>query len=203
MDENSEAKSIVWTTVQNPAGFVISITSRDGGQVEESYLNIATFLADHAHLTPFVQYRNNYVSAEQAELQASTEREAKEKGLVGVAQELGGVVMDLGLVPFPPGAKDRVAGQKFELLVNEYTNDTKKIQFYREGNEHPLHTHYLNDIGIKTMVEKFAPDWDTYFPMAVDREKIYRGDLIIQLLTSNTKNKQDNFYVNLVSTRRP
>ena len=183
-----EAKAIAWTTVQNPEGHIISLTCRDGGKIEETYLNLATFLADHPHLKPFQQYRNQY------------------QGVVEEAQDLGGVIVaddDLGLIDFPPKAGDRVAGQTFELQADEFTNDGGKLQFWKAGYEYPLHTHYLNEYGKGQLAEMFTDDWEKYFPIVSGRTPTPSGSLIIRLLVSDKKNNKGNFYVNLVNQRRP
>ena len=181
-----EAKSVVWVTVQNPTGHIISLTSRDGGEVEESYRVISMFLADHPHLKPFQQYNNQY------------------KGVVEEAQDvISADKDDLGLIDFPPKAGDRVAGQTCELQADEFTNDGGKLQFWKAGYEYPLHTHYLNEYGKGQLAEMFTADWEKYFPIVSGRTPTPSGSLIIRLLVSDKKNNKGNFYVNLVNQRRP
>lgn len=185
----NEAKSIVYGNVMYK-GHLLSVTSRDGGDPQESFDMVVKFL-DSNEVAPFQQYRNLYKDP-----------------TVKQAEGLGGVEVirdeeDLGLINYPPNAKDRVPGQVFEVEVDNYTTDAEKVAFWKAGGDWPVHTHYLNDIGTKMMEKLFGKGWRKHFSYAPDPKPIPGGALIIRLLTSDARNKQDNYYVNLVNQRRP
>ena len=191
----SESKAVVWTNVVTPAGFVVSITSRDGGEVEESYQNIITFLADHPHLTPFVQYNNQYRDT---------------SSVVEEAQRLGGEVTEdkvtgqyLGLLNFQPKSSDLKPGQTYELTVDEYVANAKEIVFWKAGNQYPSHTHKLTSVGKKRMEELFGDTWDEFFIDSNEKEAMAGGELIIKVQGSDKLTNQGNPYKNLIGIRRP
>jgi hypothetical protein len=205
----TESRSIVWTKVMY-RGYVLSVTSRDGGDVTPSFVEIAEFLEKYKDdIYPYVDGVNRHVFLDKPEFNEdeylfpeAAAREAKEKGVVDIAKDMGGVE-NLGLIDYPPKAADRVPGQKFELLVDSYTLDSKRVQFWRADSEFPMHTHYLSDYGKKKMEELFTSQWEKYFPLADDPAPIFNGELVIGLEVGTSKNKQENYYVNLVSIRRP
>ena len=164
----TEATSVVWTTVVTPSGHVISVTSRDGGEVEESYKNISAFLADHEHLTPYHQYRNQYMGDAQVDdIELAVAREAKEKGLVETAEALGGVVKTqledgtnyLGLKKYKPKASDVVEGDSYEVMATSYSNDGTKVDFYGSEGQYPVASHQITGTWKETF-DKIFNNWE-------------------------------------------
>lgn len=187
------AKAIVWTNVETPSGYVLSITSRDGGDVKESYMRIIEFLADHPQLTPFNSYRNQWEDPDT---------------VVEEAERLGGEVTKdkvtgdyLGIVPFMK-VSELKPGQTYELLINEYTHHGGKINFYGPGSEYP-HTHVLNNVGVAKMAELFTPEWDDKFPVTEEKKPFPGGDMLLKIKASTKVKKTGNPWANLDGARRP
>ena len=90
-----EAKSIVWTNVVYE-GFVLSVTSRDGGDPTPSFVEIIKFLNEQ-EVTPYHQYYNRYNELQDVPVNKTTDSvtnalmHPSPNTLVQQAKELGGV----------------------------------------------------------------------------------------------------------------
>ena len=145
--ETTEALGIAWVTIPYK-GHRINVTCRDGGkdEAEMSLLAIIDILNENVIMDKEIDF---------VPVPDFTD--------VPLVKAPG----DLGLLEYPPKAKERNSGDVYELTVNEYTNDGQKVQFYA-GGEYPLHTHYLGEYGNKIMAEVFIPEWAERFPITAD-----------------------------------
>lgn len=160
---SNEANAIVWTQIVTPDGFVLSVTSRDGGDPKTSYVRVRNFLDEHEDLIPFVKDSNRFVydnppappSGNETELDAAR-REAKEKGLVDTAKDLGGVEY-LGL---KPGKLERIAeGQSYDVMADnvKVSDDGNWANFYF-GDTNAAGHYVGNKIGKGTFKKIFGFD---------------------------------------------
>ena len=190
--ETTEALGICWTNLPEPyKGCNLNVTVRDGGE-------------DEARAS--LQALKNIIDDEIGE----PEEIKRVAGSVEVARAnfsdvpLVSAPGDLGLLEYPPKAADRNPGDVYEIQVQKYTRNKKKISFYIDDNEDPAHNHYLSDYGKGQMSQIFTDKWDEIFTEAADPKGIYNGDVILRILISDKKHQQYNFYyANLVNQRRP
>ena len=196
-----EANAVVWTQVVNPEGFVISITSRDGGEIEQSYQNIATFLADNQHLKPYASYRN-VLDVPNVEVRFEDDdavnREAKDKGLVAEAQSLGGVEFKIpeghNYLGMKGGKIDDIKeNDSYTVPAVEYSWDGGDwVNFFFGGGKAVAGFYYKPAWAKKAFAEMFH--WE---PMTgADRVPIPGGDIILYILGVKGK-KSDDIYQNI------
>ena len=214
-----EAKSIVWTNVVYE-GFVLSVTSRDGGDPTPSFVEIIKFLNEQ-EVTPYHQYYNRYnelqgvpgYAVPPAEQPLSVLDTAKELGGVetptldeyvltdeGVADILAGISEDgtnyLGVKAQKPKVADCKQGDSYEIYVDAYKRPEKdKIEFYNEHSKFPACTHSLKGAGGKLFQELF-PGWE---PAAGSGGKL--KPLLLYIVGENTTS-EGNAYQNLKGAKQ-
>lgn len=183
----NEAKGIAWTNFPYK-GYEISLTVRDGGrqEAEDSLLALIEIINDVIEPTR--------VDASLEDVEPVEFGEVTLEGVTG---------MHLGLLKYAPKASDLKPGQVFEVTVNQYKQRDGEIVFGHTESKYPIHTHKLNDYGVKKMAEIFTDKWDKAFIGASEYQPIPKGDLILKIECSEKLTEQGNPYRNMVSQRRP
>ena len=187
MTEKHFAKGICFTSFPYK-GYTVNLTVRDGGrqEAEDSLLALMDIINDVIDPTR--------VDAGLEDVKEVEFGEVTKAGVMG---------LDLGLLKYAPKASELKPGQVFEVTVNQYKLRDGEIVFGHTESKYPIHTHKLNDYGVKVMAKIFTDKWDSVFIGATDYFPIPKGDLIIKIECSQKTTDQGNPYRNLVGQRRP
>ena len=183
----NEAKGIAWTNFPYK-GYEISLTVRDGGREEAE-----------ASLLALMDIINEVIDPTRVDASL----EGVEPIEFGEVTKAGVQGLDLGLLKYSPKASDLKPGQVFELTSNQYKQRDGEIVFGHTESKYPLHTHKLNDYGVKKMAEIFGDKWNKGFKACQEWQPIPKGDLIIKIECADKLTDQGNPYRNLVGQRRP
>jgi len=211
-----EYEGIAFTSAVNKNGWQVSVTERAESSAE-AVANLEGTIAlmiDEGY-TPFVSYINKYEPVhelgETVTPPYAMDDPFPDVSMVDTAESLGGVVADPfsdapELVDYLKKAGEWKTGDVQEVMVDQYTLAEGKIAFYREGNEYPIHTHYLNDIGVKVMAQVFGDTWDRTFGVAAEKAPFPGGEYIIAIKGGKVRSSGQaagNVFRNFVSGRRP
>ena len=213
-----EYEGIAFTAMVSPSGVLIHPTARADSvsdAVDELELEVVNML--ERGYTPFWSYSNKYEPVhELGQAPVITEQSLAtdpfpDVSVVDTAVNLGAVEVDPfdaapELVPFLKKAGEWKTGDVQEVLVDQYTLADGKIAFYKEGNEYPLHTHYLNDIGVKVMAQVFGDEWDRSFGVTAEKAPFLGGAYIIAIKGGKERTSGQgagNVFRNFTSGRRP
>jgi len=221
----SEYEGVAFASLLSPDGLVVNVTNRAENSVT-AYANLmeAVVVMKGDGFMPFERSYNkaqdNIVSApsiipDDADPFAGEDPFPAPESVVDAAKNLGGVESDpfadqypptLELVDFFKKAGEWKTGDVQECMVDQYRLGGGKIEFYRTDNEYPIHTHYLNDIGVKVMAQCFGDSWDKAFAPVTVPTAIPGGAFIIAVkggAVRTTGQGAGNVFRNLSGARRP
>ena len=213
-----EYEAVAYTSMLSPTGLVVNVTNRAESTVV-AYANLmeAVVVMQGDGFVPFERNYNkaqeNIVSAPSIDPFPVTPVDEVPQTAVGLAQELGGVEVDpfsvvptVELVDRLKKAGEWKTGDVQEVLVDQYKMGEGKIAFYKEGNEYPIHTHYLNEVGVKVMAQVFTNAWDKTFKNDNALHPFPGGPMIIAVKGGKVRTQGQgagNVFRNLTSARRP
>ncbi len=214
-----EYEAVAYTSMVSPTGLVVNVTNRAESTVV-AYANLmeAVVVMQGDGFVPFERSYNkaqdNIVSAPSItdDPFPITPVDEVPQTAVELAQELGGVEVDpfneshVELVDRLKKAGEWKTGDVQEVLVDQYKMGEGKIAFYKEGNEYPIHTHYLNEIGVKVMSQVFKNSWDKTFKNDNVLHPFPGGPMIIAVKGGKVRTQGQgagNVFRNLASARRP
>lgn len=106
---------------------------------------------------------------------------------------------DFGLLEYAPKASETKPGDVFEIVVNEYKAEPKKISFWRKGAQYPSFVYNMTtDYAIGKFMELFK-GWE---PAEDGEHHDINPPIILTIVTSDKANKNRNYYRNLEAVRR-
>ena len=196
MATHSEAPVIIWTNVHLPDGNSFNMTFRGDDPVirEEFNAEINRIAQDHDIIAYNVSYNNPFAVTAYREQAASGQPSPVEQRKLTPG---GGT--NWGLVKYKKS--EMSFGDKYEILVSQYSFSDGKIEFWRPDAQHALAWHYLTQDFNK---ELFANVFGEWYPKVTGVDKVDMGDLILQIQCSGPdKQYKGKPYHNIVGKYRP
>jgi hypothetical protein len=193
----TESKSIVWTKVMY-RGYVLSVTSRDGGDVTPSFVEIAEFLEKYKDdIYPYVDGVNRHAFVKELEFDDDViEREAKEKGVVDIAKDMGGVEIisdgtrHLGIRPCK--LDGILENDSYDVRADTYSFDGTWVNFFGDDVLSLAGHYYASDVGKGIFTKMFG--WS---PVAgADKAAIPGGSVMLHIVGAKGK-KSNDIYQNI------